>query len=210
MWHRKILAYERRVLSSVIRFFRLRHTTEQIARGFAAGLTPNFFPTFGFGFLLSAFLARMVGGNAAAGVVGGLALTFFWPLLFFLNMQTGSIFIHPRILIAELDDVSEKNIEALLWGPAFTVGAVINCLLAAGVAYVLVLLFYRQLRPGALSFLRRQVQERHKPGRPILPDVTVSPPASGVEPQPGSPAAGQRREPDSDPKSGADQTPERR
>jgi len=168
MWRQRFLAAERRALSSVIRFFRLRHTTEQIARGFAVGLTPNFFPTFGFGFLLSAFLARLVGGNAAAGIVGGLVLTFFWPLLFFLNMQTGSFFIHPRILIADLDDVTEKNIEALLWGPAFTAGAVANCLLAAIVSYVLILLFYHRVRPTALAFLRRHAQERHRPLRRLF------------------------------------------
>jgi uncharacterized protein (DUF2062 family) len=168
MWRQRFLATERRALSSVIRFFRLRHTTEQIARGFAVGLTPNFFPTFGFGFLLSALLARLVGGNAAAGIVGGLVLTFFWPLLFFLNMQTGSFFINPRILIADLDDVTEKNIEALLWGPAFTVGAAVNCLIAGFVSYVLVVLFYHRARPGALAFFRRHAQRRPRPFRRLF------------------------------------------
>ena len=76
--------------------------------------------------------------------------------------------MHPRILITDLDDVTEKNIRALLWGPAFTVGALINSLLAAGVVYVLILLTYHRLRPGALAYFRRHArshQQRFRQGR---------------------------------------------
>lgn len=161
---RRLLHRSRRAfLYTVIRFFRIRHATEHIARGFAIGLVPNFFPTFGFGAILSAFLARATGGSAAAGFIGGLLLTFLWPVLFFLNMQTGSLFIHPRLLIDELDDVTEKAIQTLLWGPAFTLGAILNGLLAGLVAYLTILLFYQSLRPHALNYFRTHARTyRHK------------------------------------------------
>jgi hypothetical protein len=162
MWRRGLHRLERSSLYYVIRFLRIRQATEHIARGFAVGLIPNFFPTFGFGFVMSAFLARVAGGSIAAGAVGGLSLTFLWPLLFFVNMQTGSLFIHPRILIDDLDDVTEKNIKALLWGPAFTTGAILNSLLASTLAYVAILLFYRQVRPGALRYFRRHARDHQR------------------------------------------------
>jgi hypothetical protein len=72
----------------------------------------------------------VLGGNAVAGLVGGASMTFFWPLLFYLNMRTGSLFGRPPLVIDELDDVTEKSISALVWGQTFTFGAVVNSLLA--------------------------------------------------------------------------------
>ena len=77
------LKIERCILFNVIRFFRIRGTSEKVARGFALGMVVNFFPTFGFGVLISGFFARLFGGNTVAGFVGGSTLTFFWPLLFY-------------------------------------------------------------------------------------------------------------------------------
>ena len=155
---RNLHALERCVLRHCIRFFRIRQTTERIARGFAVGLAPNFFPTFGFGFMVSAFLARVTGGSVVAGVIGGLSLSLLWPVLFFLNMQTGSIFLSPRVLIDDMDDVTEKNIKAALWGPAFTTGAILNSLIAGTLAYAVILLFYHQVRPRALRYFRRHAR----------------------------------------------------
>lgn len=145
---------ERAVVYYVIRLFRIRSATEQVARGFAVGLIPNFYPTFGFGFLISAFLARITGGSAAAGLVGGVSLAWVWPLLFFLNVRMGSVFVEPRIPIDDLEDVTERNMRRLMWGPAFMVGAILNGLLAGLMAYGVILAFYRRLRPGVLAHFR--------------------------------------------------------
>jgi len=165
MWQHSFRRIKECVLYNVIRLFRIRSATEHVARGFAVGLIPNFFPTFGLGFLASAFLARITGGSTVAGFIGGAALTFFWPVLFFLNMKTGSIFITPRLLIVHLDDVTEESIRPLLCGPAFTTGAILNGLIVAGCAYVAILLFYARLRPWALAYFRSHARLHRRQNR---------------------------------------------
>jgi len=65
------LLLERGFLRHWMRLLRVRDKSERVAPGFALGLVINFFPTFGFGFLISGALARLVGGNFVAGLVGG-------------------------------------------------------------------------------------------------------------------------------------------
>jgi len=60
------------ILFDVIRFFCIRGASEKVARGFALGMVANFFPTFGFGVLISGFFARLFGGNPVAGSVGAI------------------------------------------------------------------------------------------------------------------------------------------
>ena len=124
MLHRWWLALERCVLFNLIRLFRIRGQSERVARGFALGFMVNFFPTFGFGVVISAALARVSGGNLVAGFVGGATMTFFWPLLFYFNLRTGGLCIRPPVVVDELDDVTEKTMDALVWGQTFTLGAV--------------------------------------------------------------------------------------
>jgi hypothetical protein len=135
MLHRFWLRSERAFLYQVIRLFRIREASEKVARGFAVGSVVNFFPTFGFGVLISGFIARVLGGNAVAGFVGGATLTFFWPFLFYLNIKMGGLFYQPPIAVGDVDDVTEKTVDALVWGKTFTVGAALNMLLAGLVVY---------------------------------------------------------------------------
>ena len=74
MLKRAWLALERGLVFNLIRLFRIRGQSERVARGFALGLIVNFFPTFGFGVLISGFFARLFGGNAIAGLVGLIGL----------------------------------------------------------------------------------------------------------------------------------------
>lgn len=167
---RLLLSLERCFVFNLIRLFRIRARSEQVARGFAIGLMVNFFPTFGFGVVISAALARMLGGNAIAGLVGGASLTFFWPLLFYVNMRTGSLFVRPPVVIDELQDVTPKTMDALLWGQTFTVGALVNSALSGLVAYLLLRLVYRQIRPGALAYFRRHARDHQRRfRRPVRP-----------------------------------------
>lgn len=147
-------------LLGAIRFFRLRDSRERAARGFAIGLTCNFFPTFGIGGFLSGFLAKLFGGNMVAGFVGGSLLAFFWPILFYLNIRVGGVFVRPPILVDELEDVTPRTIDALVWGQTFAVGAIVNSLIAGAVAYVTFLALYERLRPHALRWLRNAVRQR--------------------------------------------------
>ena len=164
------LCLERYFLYHLIQLFRIKRQDEKVARGFSLGLIPNFFPTFGFGVLISGFFARAFGGNAVAGVVGGALLTFAWPVLFYLNMKVGHHFVKPPIIVDDLEDVTEKTIDALVWGHTFTVGAIINSILICGFAYVTLRLIHWRLRPVALAYFRhhaRDHQSRFR--RPRLP-----------------------------------------
>lgn len=143
-------------LLHLIRLFRARGKSEEVARGFSIGLVVNFFPTFGFGIVLSPALARLFGGNVVAGLVGGALLFFFWPVLFFLNVQTGSLFVKPPLLIDELEDVTERSIHTLQWGATFMTGAILNALVTGVVAYYLLLFIHRNYQHLALKHFRSQ------------------------------------------------------
>lgn len=147
---------------NVIRFFRIRGTSERIARGFALGMIVNFFPTFGFGVLISGFFARLLGGNAVAGFVGGATLTFAWPLLFYFNIKTGGLFHEPVLAIDDPDDVTPGTMDALMWGAAFTIGACVNALVAGLAVYCLLLLAYERARPLALVYFRHHAREHQQ------------------------------------------------
>ena len=148
------------LLYQAIRFFRLRGTREKAARGFAIGLACNFYPTFGLGGILGAFLARLSGGSLVAGFVGGTTLVFIWPLIFYINIRTGALFFSPAIAIDDYEDITERTMNALLWGKTFAIGAVVNNLVAIGVSYLLFLLMFERVRTPALKWLRERVRHR--------------------------------------------------
>lgn len=156
------MAVERWLLFHLIRLFRIREQSERVARGFALGLIVNFLPTFGFGVVISGALARLCGGNAVAGVVGGALLTFAWPVLFYLNLRMGGLLVSAPVPIEGLEEVTEKSFEALLWGRTFLAGAVMNCLLAGLASYAVLRMVYRQIRPGALTYFRRHARDHQR------------------------------------------------
>lgn len=168
MWRRALHRLERWLIYNLVRLFRIRSATEHIARGFSVGLVINFFPTFGLGMMISGFLAKAAGGSLVAGVIGGTVLGFLWPGLFLLNMWTGSCFLAPPIVVNELNDVTPKTMDTLMWGTTFMTGAILNSVLVGGSVYLLIILVYDRVRPGVLAFLRRQSryhQLRFRPWR---------------------------------------------
>lgn len=162
MWRRCWWKLERGLLYQAIRLTRLRGASERVARGFAVGLVVHFFPTFGFGVLISGSLARLAGGNFVAGLVAGAILGFAWPLLFLLNLWTGSFFFQPPVQVTELEQVTEKTMRLLLWGQTFTAGAVVNSLVVGGMVYLLLRLLYEETRPAALRYFRRHAREHQR------------------------------------------------
>jgi uncharacterized protein (DUF2062 family) len=168
LWHR----CKRCALYNVVRLFRIRSATEKVARGFAVGLMVNFAPTFGFGVVISGFLARFVGGSAVAGFIGGAMLAFAWPLLFLLNVKMGAHFIQPSMAVNELEDVTEKTVNALVWGQTFMVGAILNSILVGGTAYLLIRWFYSRIRPRALEYFRRHSREHTQRIRRLAPRIS--------------------------------------
>jgi uncharacterized protein len=148
------------LLYQAIRFFRLRGTREKAARGFAIGLACNFYPTFGLGGILGGFLARLSGGSLVAGFIGGTTLAFIWPIVFYINIRTGALFLRPAIVIDDLEDVTERTLSALLWGKTFAIGAIVNSLIAILISYLLFLLMFARVRRPALKWLRERVRRR--------------------------------------------------
>jgi uncharacterized protein (DUF2062 family) len=148
------------MLYQAIRFFRLRGSREKGARGFAVGLACNFYPTFGLGAFLSGFLAKLIGGNVVAGFIGGSTLAFFWPLLFYINMQVGGLFLSPPIIVDDLEDVTPATVSRLVWGKTFLIGSIINSLVAATIAYFAFLLLFQRVRPHAIHWLRTKIRQR--------------------------------------------------
>jgi uncharacterized protein (DUF2062 family) len=167
------LCVERVWVFNLIRLFRIRDQSERVARGFALGLVVNFFPTFGAGVLISGFVARFFGGNAVAGLIGGATLTFFWPLLFYLNIRTGSLVAPSPIPVDGLVDITEKTMGSLVWGRSFTIGAVLNSLLVGLVAYLILKLLHHQVRPGALAYFRRHARDHQRRFRLPRPAPSV-------------------------------------
>ena len=147
-------------LFQAIRFFRLRGTREKAARGFAIGLACTFYPTFGLGGIFGGFLARLCGGSIVAGFVGGTSLAFFWPLVFYLNIRTGALFLRPPIVVDDLEDVTERTMDALLWGKTFAIGAAVNSVVATLASYFLFLLLFEHVRTPVLMWLRQRVRRR--------------------------------------------------
>lgn len=153
-WH----GLKRQTFLHAIRLFRVQGESERVARGFALGLIVNFFPTFGFGVLISGVFARLLGGNAIAGILGGSTLTFFWPLLFYLNMQVGGLLFPSPVPVDDVDDVTRASFDALVWGKTFIAGAIWNSLVVGLVVYLLLRLFYKRIRPGALAWFRHSAR----------------------------------------------------
>jgi len=191
MWRRAWHRVERWFLYHSIRLFRLRSATEHVARGFAAGLVVHFFPTFGAGVLISGVVARAVGGSAVAGLVGGASLGMLWPVLFYLNMRTGSLLVRPPVPVEQLGDVSETKMNALVWGQTFTWGAIVNSVVVGLAIYLLILAVYGRFRPRALAYFRQHARQhqRLRPRRnPRIPPAPAAGPVA-VKPGPGITAA---------------------
>lgn len=147
------ITLRRAIRLQIIRFFRLKGSSEKAARGFAAGMVCNFLPTFGFGGFVAGFLAHVLRGNVVAGFLGGSVFAPVWPLIFYLNIRVGSLFARPPVVVDDLGDVTPRTIDALVWGKTFALGAGINSALAATLAYFLFLLAYDRLKPRALQWL---------------------------------------------------------
>jgi hypothetical protein len=87
-------------------------------------------------------------------------LAFIWPIVFYLNIRTGALFLKPAIVVDELEDVTERTMNALLWGKTFAIGAIVNSLVAIVVSYLVFLLVFERVRTPALNWLRKLARHR--------------------------------------------------
>jgi uncharacterized protein len=143
-----------------IRLLRMKDSKEKLARGFAIGMVFNFLPTFGFGAFISGFVARLFGGNIVAGFIGGSTLAIFWPILFYLNIRVGSLFLRPAVVVDDMGDVTPQTINALVWGQTFALGALLNSMVFGLAAYFIFLLAYERIKLPALDWLQQRSRVR--------------------------------------------------
>ncbi|OEH85914.1 hypothetical protein BHU72_03840 [Desulfuribacillus stibiiarsenatis] len=159
-WMKKFYLYY------AIRLLRIKGSDEKIARGFSLGMIVNFFPTFGFGVLISPVFARIFGGNPIAGLIGGASLTFFWAFLFYLNFSVGNFILNINAPLQTYDELDETLIHTINPGTSFFVGAMINCIFFGGAIYLILYFFLKRYRViyferikiaiGKLNFIRRK------------------------------------------------------
>lgn len=152
-----------------LRLFRVRDAAERAGRGFAIGMVVNFFPTFGFGFLISGVLAKLCRGNFIAGLAGGALLTPFWFVLFYLNMLVGG-WLMDRMPNFTLEQITEATMQKFLWGTTFLIGAGVNSVFFGLLAYAFVTWLMQEHRIALLKRFRlwRPKKKQNKPS-PALP-----------------------------------------
>ncbi len=155
-WIRRM---ERRITAAGLRMLRVRRGRERVARGFALGLVINFIPSFGFGVLISGFVARIFGGHFGAGIIGGASLTFFWPVLFYLNIRMGDFLLGLQPEVDSIEQTTAESFNTLMTGKAFIVGTAANTVLAGLATYGVMLLILILARRSTIAYLRRRLQD---------------------------------------------------
>jgi uncharacterized protein (DUF2062 family) len=148
---------ERRFKYLIIKLLRIHDKAHSIALGFSLGLLINFVPSFGFGPVVSVAFAKLFRGNPVAGFLGGISLIWAFPILFYLNLLAGEIFLSleaTEILggISDSEDALEAGIHL---GKAFFVGMVINMLIMATVIYFTVYALITRYRKTLLMYIYR-------------------------------------------------------
>lgn len=64
--------------------------------------------------------------------------------------------------MAEVDDVTEKTVEALVWGKTFMFGAFVNTVRIGLTIYGLLRLIYARIRPGMLQYFRHHAIDHQR------------------------------------------------
>ncbi|MEQ1861753.1 MAG: DUF2062 domain-containing protein [Chthoniobacteraceae bacterium] len=152
-------------LFHIIRLCRIRAASEKVARGFALGIVPHFFPTFGFGAIISAFFSRVCGGNGMAGFASGALFTPFWPFFFYLNLRVGSWLLRERAPVMNASEVTALESGALAATRDFSIGGIVNAAVFALAAYFVLLAIYERARPKLLAHFRRRARWRRRTRR---------------------------------------------
>jgi len=131
----------------------LKEKPYKVALGCAMGISINFIPTFGVGFILAFFLAGLLKANKASAAVTSLVTGPLVPLMYAFNFFLGGLIWAPVMekenlwdfivgeyaLILKLGDFKAKILSALeLFGFTFLLGATINAALFGISCYLLV------------------------------------------------------------------------
>ncbi|MDP5272600.1 DUF2062 domain-containing protein [Chengkuizengella axinellae] len=126
-----------------IRLFRLKSGTSKISLGFSLGFIPCWFPTFGIGIMISIALAKLFKVNIVSSMIAASLGAFVWPVLFFLDYQTGTL-----IFSSSLKDA----------GSSFVVGAILNSFIFMLISYVVFYNIFKKYRLFLLDKLRSKTK----------------------------------------------------
>jgi uncharacterized protein (DUF2062 family) len=148
----------RRIKYYLVRLFRIKSGSHQIALGVIIGFSPCWLPTFGIGPMLSVALAKFVKANVISALISAALGSFLWPLLFFLNYKMGSILMFndvPEKRPSNTDDVTyiepiEQVNSLRAVGIEFTIGAIFNIVFFGIVGYIALYYLFNRYRERIL------------------------------------------------------------
>ena len=142
MWKRRLRYY-------TIKILRIKDSPRSVALGFTLGACINFIPTFGFGIVISGFLASLTRINVPASILGQLLLTPVFPLLFSLNFLVGHLFFQEQLdsvqgLFPQGMDIEEVPLADI--GAVFLTGAGLNMAITALIIFLIVYKVFKSYR----------------------------------------------------------------
>jgi uncharacterized protein len=139
----------------LIKLLRLQDKAHSVALGFTLGLLINFVPSFGLGPVISVAFAKLLRGNAIAGLVGGLSIIWAFPILFYLNTLVGHLFF--PIEIHDLTDHFEETDETVEFGlqvgKAFIAGMIANMIITGIIVYFISYTIIKNFRVKLLQYI---------------------------------------------------------
>jgi uncharacterized protein (DUF2062 family) len=139
---------QRKIKVLLLKLLRIKDNAHDIAWGFTIGLIINFVPTFGMGPIISPISARLLRGNSTAGFIGGVSIIWAFPILFYLNVVVGHLFL--PVEVTELNEGLENTEEALAVsaeiGIAFLIGMVANLFIFGCISYFLTYTVIKKFR----------------------------------------------------------------
>ncbi len=148
----------RRFKFLLIRLFRIKGNSHKISLGFTLGFLVNFIPTFGIGPFLSVAGAKVFRGNPVAGLIGGVSLTWLFPLLFYMNVLVGEKLL-PSKFLPFSEGVGPAGHTAINAGmhisTAFFLGMLVNMILFGMAVYYFLFMTIQKHRLQFLSLLRK-------------------------------------------------------
>ncbi|MFD2670636.1 DUF2062 domain-containing protein [Marinicrinis sediminis] len=147
----------------LIRLFRMKNSNHQISLGLILGFFPCWFPTFGIGPFLSIAITKIAKGNIVAAVFAAAIGSFLWPVLFYLNYQTGSLFLPDPPAQAALPDIEYNTAHYLQpivntfhkLGKSFMVGSFLNSVLFTFAMYGILSVVFSRYRERVLNKLKK-------------------------------------------------------
>lgn len=154
----KKVVYRRRFKYYLIKICRLQDSPKSVAGGFAFGTVVHFYPTCGFGALVTVVLAGLFRTNIAAATLAWAFTMPLFPVMFYLDFVVGHLFVKPvNCSVSPLvRNVSHSGWKSLmLLGKAFLIGALFNGIVATIILWWTGYIILKRYRKNILRFVCR-------------------------------------------------------